>query len=485
MTRTGAGLRPDRVLALPLAACLCLAPATAPPAGGAVAGFRVPAPARTVLRNGLTLLVLERRSIPLVQLQLMVKTGSTSDPAGKEGTAALVARLLKRGTRSRAASQFFEEVEFVGGSIDTAAGPDASFVRGEFAARDVEIGFNLFADLALNPAFRPEEFDKEKRQSLAEIAEILDDPERVARLAFASWLYGAHPYGRPTDGTERSVRVITRDDVAAFYESRYAPNNAVLVIVGDLDAAQAAQRAERYFSTWKRRTVPEVKVGEAQGVRGRKVLLIDKPDATQSQIRFGNIGIKRSDADYFPLLVGNTVLGGGFTSWLVNEVRVKRGLTYSISSRMEALRGTGSLCVSTFSKNSSVLETIKISLEQVGRLRSGDLPAEDLEKGRNFLAGLYPLRIESPDDLAAEILNIDLYGLDPDTINQYQRRVRATGVDAVKRAAASRLPLADLAIVVVGPAETLKTDLETLGPVTVRPLRSALEVAGAATPAAR
>jgi zinc protease len=472
------------------ASCFPLAgavPAAAPaPAGTpAAAGFRVPAPARTVLKNGLTVLVLERRAIPLVQFRLLVKAGSASDPAGKEGTAALVARLLKRGTKTRPGGQLFEEVEFVGGTIDTTAGPDASYVWGEFAARDFEIGFNLLSDLVLNPAFRPEEFDKEKRLALADIVDALDDPARVAQKAFASWLYGAHPYGRPVDGTERSVQAISRDDAASFYGARYAPNNAVLAIVGDVEAQQAARSADRYFSAWKRRTVAATAIAEATPVRGRKVLLVDKPDATQSQIRFGNVGIRRADADYFPLVVGNTVLGGGFTSWLVNEVRVKRGLTYSIASRVEALRSSGSFFVSTFSKNASVLETIQVALDQVRRLRGGDLPEEDLEKARSYLAGLYPLRIESPEDLAAEILNVDLYGLDPDYINQYQKRVRSTGADAVKRVAARRLPLDDLAIVVVGPAQSLGKDLESLGPVTVRPIQSALEGAGAAAPPAR
>lgn len=448
------------------------APAGAPASG--TAGFRVPAPTKTVLKNGLTVLALERRSIPLVQFQLMVRSGAAADPAGKEGTAALVARLLKRGTKSRPATQFFEEVEFVGGTIDTQATADASFVRGEFASRDVEVGFNLIADLALNPAFRPEEFEKQKRLALAEIVDRLDDPGQVARLAFASWLFGRHPYGHPVDGTERSVQAITREDVSRFYESRYVPNDAVLAVVGDIDAAQAAQRAERYFSAWKRRSLSQVKIGEAPAVRGRKVLLVDKPDATQSQIRFGNVGIRRADPEYFPMAVGNAILGAGFTSWLTDEVRVKRGLTYGISSRLEALKSSGSFYVATFSKNDSVMETIRVSLEQVRRLRDGDLPADDLDKARNFLAGVYPLRIESPDDLTGEILNVDLFGLDPDYINQYQKRVRGASADAVKRAA-RRLPLDDLAIVVVGPAQSLRKDLEALGPVTVRPLASALE----------
>ncbi len=437
-------------------------------------GFRVPAPTRTVLKNGLTLLVLERRAIPLVEFRVLIKSGSAADPAGKEGAAALTARLLKRGTRTRSAQQFAQEVEFVGGTLESQAGPDSTTVRGEFASRDVEVGFNLLADMVLNPAFKEEELQREKRLVLADIVARLDDPEAVAQLAFASWLFGPHPYGKPVEGTKASLSALARTDVAGYYESRYAPNNAVLVIVGDLGAAQAAQKAGKYFGAWKRRAVTEVKVADPAPVRGRKVLLVDKPDATQSQIRFGNVGIRRNDPDYFNLAVANAVLGQGFTSWLVDEVRVKRGLTYYITSRVSALRGPASWSVITFSKNPTVLETIKVSLEQVQKLREGKVPPEDLDKARAFLAGRYPLSIEGPDDLADEILAVDFYGLGPDYINQYQKKVRAVGLEGVKRTAERYVPLDDLAIVVVGPAAEMKEPLATLGPVTVRPLEGAL-----------
>jgi zinc protease len=449
--------------------------AAAPPAAPSAGTFSVPAPSRTTLKNGLTVLVLERRAIPLVQFRLLVRAGTSADPAGKEGSAALMARLLKRGTRSRPAQQFSEEVEFVGGSLESSAGSEAIVVTGEFAGRDVEVGFNLLADLAQNPAFRQEEFDKEKRLVLADIVSRLDDPEQVAQEAFASWLFGSHPYGRPPQGTRRTVEAITLADVRAFYEARVLPNNAILAIVGDIDKTQAAQRVERYFGAWKRGAAPEARVPDPAPVRGRKVLLVDKPDATQSQIRFGNVGIRRSDPDYYPLVVGNTILGGGFTSLLVEEVRVKKGLTYSIRSRVEALRSPGSVSVVTFSKNETVLETIRLSLDQIRKVREGAIPADSLDKARNYLAGLYPLRIESPDDLAAEILNVEFYGLGGDYINQYQKRVRGVGPEAVKRVAARVLPLDDMAVVVVGPAASLKKDLETIGPVTVRSIASILD----------
>ncbi len=442
--------------------------AAAPSQGKPAGGFSIPAPTRTLLKNGLTVLVLERHGIPLVEFRLLIKAGSAFDPAGKEGAAALTARLLKRGTKMRTAVQFAEEVEFVGGEVEVRTGVETTSITGEFASRDLEIGLSLIADLAQNPAFTDAEFDKQKRLHLADILSQEDEPSAIAEQAFQGWVYGGHPYGKPQDGTRRSVETLSKTDITAFYEARFAPNNAILAIVGDVSAQQATQRAAHFLEGWKRRNVAELKLPEAVPVAGRRVLLVDKPDATQSQIRFGNLAIKRSDPDYFPLLVGNGVLGGGFTSWLVDEVRVKRGLTYSIRSALEPRRAAGTVSVSTFSRNATVLETINVALDQVARLREGSIPADDLDKARNYLAGLYPLRLESPDALAAEILNVEFYGLGADEINIYQKRVRGATAEAVKRAALRSMPLRDVAFVVVGPAAELKKSLEGLGPVTVK-----------------
>jgi predicted Zn-dependent peptidase len=456
-------------LALPALAPPRPAPASPREAAGAAA-FRIAPPARTVLKNGLTVLVLERRAIPLVHFRLLVKAGATADPSGKEGTAALAARLLKRGTKSRPATQLAEEVEFVGGEITSEALREYTIVAGEFASRDIEIAFNLLADIVLNPAFPEEELQKEKRLQIASLIGRRDEPERVAEEAFAGWLFGPHPYGRPIEGTETSVAAIARADVAAHYEAQFVAGNAVLVIAGDVDAAQAALKANRYFGSWKRRTAPGPRLPDAAAFRGRRILLIDKPDATQSQIRLGNLGPRRTDPGFFAARVANTLLGGSFTSLLSEEVRVKRGLTYSIRSEIDAGRAAGSASIATFSRNEAVLETIRAALEQVRRLRDGAFPPEALDKARSFLAGNFPLQIESPEGLAAAVLAIEFYGLEADYLNQYVRRVRAVDTDGVKKAAQRWFPVDDLAIVVVGPAAVLQRDLATLGTVTTRPL---------------
>jgi zinc protease len=431
-------------------------------------GFQVPAPQRTTLRNGLQLLVLEQRAVPLVQMQLLVRSGSVSDPPGREGTAELLARLLKRGTAGRTAEQFVEQVEFLGGTLEADAEPERIRVTGEFAARDFEAGLALLSEMVQKPALRDEEFEKERGLALADLEAALDEPERLAGRAFAAWLFGSHPYGRPGDGTQRSLAAMKRSDVADFHQAHVSPGNAVLAIVGDVGAPKARQAAERLFGSWKKRPVLESRPTEPASVRGRRVLLVDKPDATQCQIRFGNLGPRRADPDLVPLTVVNVVLGNGFTSWLVDEIRVKRGLTYSIRSSLAPRRAPGAYVVSTFSRNATVVETLKRSIELMARMRSSGPGEADLDKGRNYVAGLYPLRIESSDALAAEILDVEFYGLGPDYISRYQDRIRAVGPEAAQAAASRYVPAEDLAIVVVGPADELKAPLAELGPVTIR-----------------
>jgi zinc protease len=440
-----------------------------PASPGRADEFKTPKPESATLKNGLRLLVLRRPGVPLVQMQVQFPAGSMADPVGKEGLASLTARLLSRGTEKRDAAAFAEQVEFLGGSLDAGVAHERSLVSGEFAARDFETGLGLMAEMVRQPAFAGEEFEKERGLALAGLEQALDDPESLADLAFTRWMYGAHPYGRPPGGTKTSLASLTRADVVAFHRARYLPGGATLILSGTLDPRQARAAVERLFGSWRGQAAKEATVPAPAPVTGRKVLLVDKPDATQTQIRLGNVATRRADPALDALTVANTVLGAGFTSWLVDEVRVKRGLTYSISSRIGARRAGGSLSVSTFSKNETALETINLTLELMGKMRQGGLGAADLEKGRSYLAGLYPLSIESPDALAGAILDVEFYGLAKDSIDTYRDRIRAVSLDQARAAAARWVPVSDLAIAVVGPAADLEKPLAALGPVTVRP----------------
>jgi len=448
------------------------------PWGAAAAGsFRVVEPQRYVMKNGMTVMVLSKPGLPLVQMQLQIPAGAVADPAGREGLAGLTATLLARGTARRDADAFAEQVEFLGGSLDAGAALERSTVEGEFAARDFEVGLGLLAEMVREPAFGREEFDRERGLAVAGIEAAMDEPPALAGLAFARWLWGAHPYGRPAGGTTTSVGALTRADVVAFHRARYVPGGAVIIVSGDVGMPRARKAIDSAFGSWKGAAPKDASFASPAPIKGRRILLVDKPDATQSQILLGNIALRRADPDLYPLTVANTVLGSGFTSWLVDEVRVKRGLTYSIRSQVGARRFAGSLYVATFSKNETVVETINLVIDLMARMRGGGLQAADLDKGRNYVAGLYPLRIEAPDALASEFLDVEFYGLGKGYIDGYQQRIRAVTLEQARAAAARWVPVDDVAITVVGPAETLKEPLAAIGPVTVQPASWVIEAA--------
>jgi len=448
---------------------LALGIAEPAPAAEPTGSFHVGAPERSVMKNGLTVMVLSRPGLPLVQMQMQFASGAIADPRGKEGLASLTAALLTRGTARRDADAFAEQVEFLGGALDASASLERSTVEGEFAARDFEAGVGLMAEMVREPAFAETEFARERGLALARVESLADDPEALAGAAFSRWLWGTHPYGQPRDGTTTSLKALTRADVVAFHRSRYVPGGTILILSGDITVARARGTLEKAFGSWRGAAAKGAAVPAAPPFKGRRVLLVDKPDATQSQILLGNLALRRADPAFEALSVANTVLGSGFTSWLVDEVRVKRGLTYSIHSSVGAGSAAGSLYVATFSKNETVADTLTLVIDLMRRMRTDGPGAAELETGRNYVAGLYPLRIEAPDALAGEMLDVEFFGLGKGYIDGYQGRIRAVTLEQARAAAARFVPADDLAITVVGPAGTLAGPLAAFGPVTVKP----------------
>ena len=463
--------RPRRRWGVRVAAAIPLLLAAAPSSGPARAAAPSTASAfdRSVLKNGLTVYRLERAGLPLVQVQLLVPAGGAGDPAGKEGLAALTARLLPRGSAGRTAEAFAEEVEFLGGSLDADAGPDRTLVAGEFAARDFEAGLDLLAGMVRSPSFDAAEFARERDLLAASRDAVLDDAAGLASEALARALFPGHPYARPVDGFRPSLKRLTREDVIDWHARRFVAGEASLALVGPLDAARARRAVERSFGGWKRGAPSPAPPAAIRPVPARTVLLVDKPDATQSQIRIGQATIPRTDAAWPALATTNAVLGSGFSSWLNDEIRVKRGLAYGIVSLLVPRRAGATFEVITATRNDKALESLGLALDLVGRMSRADLTEADLDKGRNYLSGLFPLRIESPDALATTILERSLLGLDPNGYASYPRDLRAVRLETAKTAARRGIPGEAAAIVVVGPASVLKEPLAKIGPVTVRP----------------
>ena len=452
-----------------IAVLLALAVASA---GVARAGDEpaLPAITRTGLENGLRIVVAEYHELPLVELYMMLPAGAAQDPPGKEGLATLTADVVLRGAGNRSAEELARAIESLGGSIDTQAGTDATIVNGEFLASDFAAGLDLFTSVVRDPEMARDEVRRAREEQLAGIVAQLEQPSAIAEKCFGAFLYGSHPYGRPVEGRKATVADLGRGDVRDFYDRWYRPNGTILVVVGDLQADDAVLHLREAFGSWKARpdAVPE-RVAPPAALTTRKILLVDEPDATQTQIRIGNISIRRADPDYIPAQVANTILGGGFTSKLIEELRVKRSLTYSAWSMFAARLTGGDFRVGTFTKTPTTVETLALALDVEGEFRSQPPDPKMLDKAKTFLRGQFPLKIEPPEALAQRLAEIEFFGLPVDDLGTYRARVAAVSRDDAGRAAAAHMPAPEAtAIVVVGKASAIRAPLEAkFGPVQV------------------
>jgi zinc protease len=438
----------------------------APPASAAPVAL--PPPSRATLKNGLLVIVSPTHRLPLVDFRLVARAGSSSDPAGKEGVAGLTADLLTQGAGARSARQLAEDIAFIGGTLEAGAGAEQLVVTCEVLKKDMATGLEMFHDVLVAPAFPAEEFARKKDEALSAIVAARDDPSSVADRALLPFLLGTGPLAHPVSGWEKSVASLTRDDVTAFHRRFLTPDNAILVVVGDVDPTAMIALLQRTFGDWKssgqKRTLAADMPARAAGVQVR---IVSKPEVTQTQIRLATLGVARNHPDYFPIQVANTILGAGFTSRLVNEIRVVQGLSYSISSGFTMYRNAGTFEVNTFTKNETLRKTIEETLRVMRQFITQGPSEEEVAKAKRYLTGLYPLGLQAPDDLAAALVNVEFYGLDPQYIANYDARVNAVTSDDVRRALRSYFDVDNLRILVVSDPATAKGALAGLGPIEV------------------
>jgi predicted Zn-dependent peptidase len=423
--------------------------------------LRLPPVTRATLDNGLRVVIAEYHELPLLEFHLVVGAGAAQDPAGKDGLAALTADALTRGAGRRSAEELARAIELLGGRIEAAAGTDATLVTAEFLAKDLDAGLDLLRAVMLEPGFSRDEVRRAREEQAAGIVASREQTTAVAEKCYAAFLYGPHPYGRPAEGRSATVPKLGRGDVRGFYDRWYRPNDTILVLVGDVAAADALGRLRAAFGAWRAR--PDALAERAAPptpLEARRMLLVDKPDATQTQIRFGNVAIARNHPDYVPALVANTILGGGFTSRLVEELRVKRSLTYGAWSTFAARLTGGDFRVGTFTKSPTTAEALALALEVEGGFRGAEPDPRTLAKAKHYLAGQFPLRLESPDALAARLAEIEFHGLPSDELTTYRSRVEAVSGAEVARVAERHMPSPDrVAIVVVGKAAEVRDAL--------------------------
>ena len=452
----------------PVSAPLVVADLTKPPTLAPPPRLSLPPITTRELPNGLRLWIVEHHELPVADLALIVGSGYEGDPREYEGLASLTAALLDEGTTTRTALQIADQQAFLGVRLNTAAGWDMSRVSLHTPTAQLDSALALFADVVLDPTFPPAEIERLRIERQTLLTQLKDRPTAIADQAYATILFGQdHAYGRPTLGTEASVKRIAQGDVRGYYQEHYRPNNATLLVVGDVQPADIERRVNQLLGRWQRRNVPRAVMTKtpawgSTSARRTTVYLIDKPGAPQSSIRIGAIGVARSTSDYFPLLVLNTVLGVPFTSRLMQNLREARGYTYGAWSRFDMRREPG-----PFTAQAEVVaaKTDSALIEFVKELRAirDTVPQAELQRAKRYLQLQLPSLFEATGDIAYQLTSLAVYSLPLDFYNSYVQQIEQVTQADVQRVARKYIDPERLSVVIVGDRKQIEGEIRKLG----------------------
>lgn len=431
--------------------------------------IRIPKFDNYQLENGLTVYVMPIDKMPLISVKCIIKDGASKTPPGKSGLATIMMEMLKKGAGNRNAFEFSEAVDYLGAGMDTAALQDYSFISADLLADQLDVGLHLFSDMILSPTFPETEFISSKNRLLAAIQGIKDNPSSLNSHLFHQYFYGSdHPYGIPSSGKKQDIESITLQDVKDCYTRSFLPNNAIIIVAGNFNQNTLNGLLQKHFGDWgpgeiypdQRKMVPRQSEN--------RYIIFNKPEIVQAQIRMAYPGIYQGHPDTYPIILANHIFGGGFTSRLLDEIRVKRGLTYSISSGFTLSFHQGAFAIGTFTKTESTREMIEAILDQLSKFKSSGITQSELSVAVNFLVGLYPLSLETCENLAGKLGAIAFYDLPSNWISQYIPLLQAVTKDDVERSITNHFPLNGLTTVILGNAESILPQIESLGKVEVR-----------------
>jgi predicted Zn-dependent peptidase len=439
-----------------------------------MAGVRLPDYRTLRLDNGLTLLLMERHQLPLVSFRWRLQSaGAIGDPDGREGLAMLTARLLRKGTQSRSAEQIAAAVDFVGGSLDAGTAQEYAFGTAEFLKKDLDLAVDLFSDTLIHPSFPAEELNKMIKQEVDGIKDDKTVPGQVIERYYEAFLFGAHPYGRIPGGTETTLPRITREQVLDFHAKHYMPNQLVLAVVGDFSTPALEAALRERFGSWKAKLVSTPEVTAAPRVKESRALIVEKPDATQTFFRFGDVALSRTNKDWVTVQAVNSLFGGRFTSMINTELRIESGLTYHANSYFQARRLPGSFAIAAYTQNEATGRALDMALAVLKRLHEKGLTPEQLQSIKTYLKGQFGPTLQTNDQLVEILCELQFYGLGPDYINAYFQRIDAITIADANRVIAKYFPLDNLAFVLIGQGSVIEPVAKKLaGQVTRKPINA-------------
>ncbi|MCX6213319.1 pitrilysin family protein [Spirosoma sp.] len=434
--------------------------------------FKVPPYQKVKLKNGLTVYLMEQHEVPLINVSAVFDAGAVQD-GSRYGLASMTADALLFGSSKYTKAQLEEKTEYVGASVDTYAGKEVAKLSASFAVKDQDLLFDIIEDVLTKPTFDQGEFDRYKQRQLLQLTQQKESPRGVVGSYFNKFVFEGHPYANPLTGTPNSVSAISANDVRQFYQKNFTTDRAAIAIVGDFNTAAMKKRITDLFGNWK--TAPVTSPALTDPVVSfdkSRVLLVNKDDARETTFLIGGKGITQNNPDFIPVTVVNTILGGRFTSWLNDALRVNSGLTYGASSRFGTFRKSGTFAISTFTKVSTTTQAIDMAIQVLDSLHRTGIDEKTLSSAKNYVKADFPPRYESAAELANLLTDMFSLGFDESFINNFQKNVDGLTVAKTRQIIDQYFPKDKLQFVLIGKAETIRDKVKKYGTITEKEIKA-------------
>ncbi|MGC8745280.1 MAG: M16 family metallopeptidase [Candidatus Saccharicenans sp.] len=433
----------------------------------AMSSFKLPQPEKIILDNGLTVYFYKNSELPLVDFRMIIKgAGTAFEPEGLDGLANLTADLMLKGTKTMGAEAIAEALDFMGARLDISASEEYASVSGDSLSEHFPRLLQITADCLMSPAFKEDEYKKELDRRIDSLKAIKDNPGQALRQYFRKAYFGEHPFGHLATGTDSSLQKLSLEEVKKFYATRFRPDQVLMAVVGDITREKLLEILNSTLGRWpKPATAPlSTNIPPLPVPKGKKLILVDKPDATQSYFALGSPGYPAGDKIAPVASLINTLWGGRFTSWLNTELRIKRGLTYGANSSFQSWKAGGLFAVSSYTKNDKIAEMLDITFDLLKKAKTSGFSQEEVESAKNYILGQFPPTLETNGAKANAYLRVVYYGLGFDYYDKYLKEITITGPESLKKAAQKLLPGNDFVLVVLGKGSEARKLLEKFGP---------------------
>lgn len=436
------------------------------PVPGVAKDVKFPGYFETTLANGINVIVIKDEKFPIISSRFVFKAGSFFD-GDKYGISSFTSEMLTKGTQSKSALEIAELVDYHGAFLSSGCDFDATFVSCYSLKKYFEKIFDITSEVILQPAFSEDEVNRLREQKINSIISYKDEGDYLASRIFKKNIYHHLPYSKPLEGTENILNSLQRDDLQNFYNTYYKPDNLIIAFVGDIDEARAVKLVEEKFGSFTGKFVNNANIENETMSSGKKVFIVKKPGAVQSSLKVGHLAFKRNIPNYIPASVMNTMLGGSFTSRINKNLREVNGFTYGARSYFDWKKYSGDFAVETEVGNSLTASAVKEMIFEIDKMKNELVSDEELTSIKNYLAGNFPLQLETPNAIASKVISLKIYDIEKDYYNTYISKVNDVTKQDINDAAVKYLHPENLTIAVGGNPDEIKKDMEQFGDVEV------------------